>query len=251
MASPIDLITYESAGFPVELAEELDWRREILRHRLRRTSEVTVYRAGSPPRRQLAETVAELQALFDELDPQPASAQPPRAVVSPAAFTPPPPSWDAGTSEPIAPSRFDPHAWVDPPKHVYQPLLEPLPELMPAPARTQRPPMRPEAKSRIILALILVPLFLIALIEISGSDGGTAPAPATLSWSVSEPANVRDAPNVQGSRIVATLPPGQAVSGTIVADGPGEDWVRISAGRHRGRYVWTGNLTRAPAPARP
>lgn len=246
MASPIDLMTYENAGFPVELADERDWRREIRRHRLRRTSEVTVYRAGNPPRRQLAETVPELEALFDELDPQPATAAQP-----PAAITPPPPSWDAGTPEPVARSRFDPHAFPGNSGSDYQPLLEPLPGPMPALVRTQRRPMRPETKSRIILALILVPLFLIALIELSGSDGGRAPTQETRSWSVSEPANVRDAPNVRGSRIVATLPPGQAVSGAIVADGPGEDWVRISSGRHRGRYVWTGNLERGPAPAQP
>ena len=62
--------------------------------------------------------------------------------------------------------------------------------------------------------------------------------------------NLRDDPTSQGSKIVGSAGMGQTVSGRMVTNDAGAEWLHITEGDHRGSYIWVGNIRpmRSPNP---
>lgn len=62
------------------------------------------------------------------------------------------------------------------------------------------------------------------------------------SFMAAGPANVRDAPTATQGRVVAKLAEGDSIAGRLQGTGD-EQWVEITDGPLRGRFVWAGNLS--------
>lgn len=80
--------------------------------------------------------------------------------------------------------------------------------------------------------------------EAAAGAGESAAKPATL-FVVAE-ANLRDTPTLQGSKVVGALQRGEKVSGTLVTDERGKQWLKLDGS---GRFVSLANLAEAQPPA--
>ncbi len=83
-----------------------------------------------------------------------------------------------------------------------------------------------------------------------GGDGASAPAAgATVRTYVTRETRIRISPTADGNNPVASLDRGDRLTGvwTTGADGT-TPWLRITEGRHSGRYAWGANLAADPPP---
>ncbi|HYJ30814.1 MAG TPA: SH3 domain-containing protein, partial [Allosphingosinicella sp.] len=93
-----------------------------------------------------------------------------------------------------------------------------------------------------VVVLIFVVLIFVAFCSANDRlPGAPENVPRKQTYSVTEPANVREAATTEGRR-VRTLRPGTILVGTTADDALGRTWLRITDGENAGLYVWTGNL---------
>jgi|GEM_PF-4468642 len=244
MAGKIDLITYEHAGFPVELLDERDWRRAIRTRRLARSTQVAVYRGASPPRREAAESVPELRLLFDELDPI-SRTGPISGPSSPEAQPPGAPFRDVVDEVPLAGDEADTTIWDPRGPEQREPTYQPSGILGPEETNLPEQVADSDSSTATIGAVVVLVLVVLGFIAVIGGGEGTTPPVEAVSqaqtYRVKEPANARNGPTTDAPRM-RTLRRNTVLVGSTVDDALGRTWIRVSEGEHAGLYVWTGNL---------
>jgi len=245
MTGKIDLITFEQAGFPVELLDERDWSRAIRSRRLARSTQVVVYRGASPPRLEAAEGVPELRLLFDQLDPI-ARIEPISGSLLPES----PPADDAvrDTVEefPAEGGRGDARIWGWDGAEARDDAGQANDCLGPEQISASEDVVEPDNSASMIAGVVALALVVAGFVAVVSSGGrGAAPAdvPQAETYRVKEPANARTGPTTGAPRL-RTLRRNTMLIGSTVDDSLGRTWVRVAEGEHAGLYVWTGNLER-------
>lgn len=228
MQGPINCITYEHLGIPIELLHEEEWRSAIRRGRLGRTVPVRVDRHSSPPINSPAEDVPELRSIFDEQDALALAAPP---AVKP--HVPQPSSGAVGTSGHEEPGFLD--GFWGPGKDFGPPEPEDPGDAAEGLERGGR--------SRFAIAAVILLLVVSGFVAWIPSEPDTRGADTSEPqvYRVVHPAYLRQAPVIDPNplRILAR---NQKLIGTLLRDKTGRDWLRITADQHAGLYVWTGNL---------
>jgi TonB family protein len=175
------IVSIERGGVPIDLIDEDDWRRAIEQRQLRRDTPVTLFREEQKPRRMPAGDVAELLALFDELDPgsPPARApeQPPEALAKGAAAVAAATAIVASeapapaAAPPPAPASPPPASPVSPEPVSLQPTQEHRTEDHSAYDASLPPPRR--EGGLLVPALVLVAIIAVVLALASGRDSNS------------------------------------------------------------------------------
>jgi TonB family protein len=274
---PIQWITFEQGGIPVELVGERDWRRAVAKRDVRSGTLVTVYRDSEQPRVLPAEQVPELATIFAEMapPPPPPPASPPApstrqsraAAAEPAADKPArrAPTLPLGLDkdggrgeEHDTPAGHDdsgpPAATGDgegarsgvsaagSPAKAIGLLLAVIVGLSTVGTCMQR-----SRTPRALNTSAALPVPANAMGDAMGGNSmsslepGEAEGPRQSAYLVRE-TNVRAAP-LSTSSLVGRLARGEQVDGVLVAGSQGSQWLRMTSGRYAGYYVARSNLS--------